>query len=114
MGDEKRVGSEQTKAWARSTTCKGDEMRSVRNCSVAVTGGAGFLGSHLVDHLIEDRHCNVLVIDNLVAGRREFIHSKASFEHADITQSESFLLRLFKHYQVRFVFSYAAYPYIPD
>ena len=37
---------------------------------VVVTGGAGFIGSHMVDLLVE-RGCDVVVIDNLVAGRRE-------------------------------------------
>lgn len=89
-------------------------MRSIRNCPVACVGGAGFLGSHLVDHLIEDRGCTVLVIDNLVSGRREFIHRDAEFEHADITASESHLLHLFRDYGIRFVFCYAARPYVPD
>src|SRR5579864_3532072 len=35
-----------------------------------VTGGAGFIGSHMVDLLVE-RGCDVVVIDNLAAGRRE-------------------------------------------
>lgn len=87
--------------------------RSIRNCSVCVVGGAGFLGSHLVDHLIQDRKCSVLVIDNLVAGRKEFIHCQAAFEHHDITGSESHLLDLFKAYDIEYVFNYAAYPYIP-
>jgi nucleoside-diphosphate-sugar epimerase len=86
-------------------------MRTIRDCNVAVVGGAGFLGSHLVNHLIEDRGCRVLVIDNLVAGRREFVHKEANFEHHDITGSEEHLRRLFD--DCEFVFNYAAYPYIP-
>ena len=35
-----------------------------------VTGGAGFIGSNLVDRLIDDGH-EVLVIDNLSTGRRD-------------------------------------------
>lgn len=89
-------------------------MRTIRNVPVAVVGGAGFLGSHLVDHLINDRLCDVLVIDNLVAGARKFVHPKAKFEHADIAQSEGHLYRLFKDNDVRYVFNYAAYPYVPD
>lgn len=89
-------------------------MRNIRDCSVVVTGGAGFLGSHMVNHLVEDRGCKVVVIDNLVAGRREFIHKGAIFEYADITGSERKLYDIFKQHQTRYVFSYAAHPYIPD
>ena len=39
---------------------------------VLITGGAGFLGSHLVDRLIADGH-DVLVFDNLLTGRLENI-----------------------------------------
>lgn len=87
--------------------------REVANCNVCVTGGAGFLGSHLVNHLIEDRDCRVLVIDNLCSGFRKFVHPRAIFEHADITKSETHLLHLFQHYKIDYVFSYAASPYIP-
>lgn len=87
--------------------------RCVGVCPVAVVGGAGFLGSHLVNHLIDDRGCKVVVIDNLCAGRHEFIHPKATFEHTDITVSESFLLRLFRTYKIEYVFNYAAHPYVP-
>ncbi len=89
-------------------------MRSIRNCNVCVVGGAGFLGSHLVNHLIDDRGCKVLVIDNLVAGRREYVHKDAKFLHADITGSEDFLSHVFAKEEIRFVFNYAAHPYIPD
>jgi UDP-glucose 4-epimerase len=89
-------------------------MREIRQCSVAVVGGAGFLGSHLTDHLIEDRGCRVLVLDNLEAGRREFVHPKAEFVWCDVTQSERRLYSLFKDHSVQFVFNYAAHPYVPD
>lgn len=48
-----------------------------------VTGGAGFIGSHIVDALIA-RGFRVLVIDNLSSGRREQVHPKAQFVHLDI------------------------------
>jgi len=48
-----------------------------------VTGGAGFIGSHLVDKLIESGH-EVVVIDNLMLGKKEFINKKAIFKKIDI------------------------------
>jgi len=41
-----------------------------------VTGGAGFIGSNLVDVLIE-RGDEVIVIDNLIAGKRENVNEKS-------------------------------------
>lgn len=86
----------------------------IRQCPVAVVGGAGFLGSHLVNHLIEDRLCEVLVVDNLRAGRREYIHPKAQFVQHDITGSEKYLADLFKSRCIQYAFNYAAWPYVPD
>lgn len=89
-------------------------MREIQNCPVAVVGGAGFLGSHLVDYLIEEKSCQVLVIDNLVVGRREFVHPAAEFLHHDITGSEDYLREVFRRFGVKYCFNYSAWPYIPD
>ena len=48
-----------------------------------VTGGAGFIGSHVVDRLIS-LDWEVLVIDNLSTGRREFLNPEAKFLERDI------------------------------
>lgn len=87
--------------------------RSVRGVTVAVVGAAGFLGSHLVNHLINDRNCRVIAIDNLITGQKKWIHKDAIFFHHDITGSEEYLLKLFRTEQVEYVFNYAAEPYIP-
>ena len=44
-------------------------MLSLAGKSVVVTGGAGFIGSHLVDRLLDDRPANVVVVDNLFLGK---------------------------------------------
>jgi UDP-glucose 4-epimerase len=49
-----------------------------------VTGGAGFIGSHLVDALV-DRGDEVSVVDDLSTGRRENLNPSAAFHEADIT-----------------------------
>ena len=53
-----------------------------------VTGGAGFIGSHLVDELIR-RGYEVRVVDNLVAGKREHVHPDAKFHQVDIRDEEA-------------------------
>jgi nucleoside-diphosphate-sugar epimerase len=54
-----------------------------------------------------------VVIDNLIAGHKKFIHPKAKFVWADITGSEAELRRIFESNGVEYVFNYAAEPYIP-
>ena len=50
-----------------------------------VTGGAGFIGSNLVDALIEEGH-EVLVIDNLSTGKKEHVNPKAKFFELDLRE----------------------------
>ncbi|MEX2430866.1 MAG: SDR family NAD(P)-dependent oxidoreductase [Dehalococcoidia bacterium] len=50
---------------------------------VLVTGGAGFIGSHVVDALIE-RGYDVAVLDDLSSGSRANLNAKASFYEADV------------------------------
>lgn len=85
----------------------------IRNKNVAVFGACGFLGSHLVNHLIDDRNCFVLALDNMSVGKLENLHQKAEFEWCDITDSESTIRRLLEKYDIEYVFNYAASPYIP-
>lgn len=54
---------------------------------ILVTGGAGFIGSHVTDALIERGH-EVHVLDNLSGGFRENINPKAVFHHMDIRDEE--------------------------
>jgi UDP-glucose 4-epimerase len=57
-------------------------MRPVR---VVVTGGAGFIGSHVVDALVV-RGDEVAVVDNLASGRREYVNDRAPLHAQDIRE----------------------------
>ncbi len=51
--------------------------------NVVVTGGAGFIGSHVVDAMLAEGY-QVAVIDNLSTGRRENLNPRARFYEVDI------------------------------
>lgn len=76
---------------------------------ILVTGGAGFIGSHLVDKLAEMGH-SVLVLDNLVNGKKENVNPKAELHQVDICDFETMNL-YFR--DIDFVFHLAALPRIP-
>lgn len=54
--------------------------------NILVTGGAGFIGSHIVDAYIREGH-RVVVLDNLSTGKREQVHPDATFYATDLMDS---------------------------
>ncbi len=74
-----------------------------------VTGGAGFIGSHLVDALIA-QGSEVKIIDNLLTGKREYLNPKAEFLELDIRNLDG----IRPHFEgIDAVFHLAALPRIP-
>lgn len=55
---------------------------------IIVTGGAGFIASHVVDKYIEAGH-QVVVVDNLSSGKESQVNPKAKFVKADITDKDT-------------------------
>jgi UDP-glucose 4-epimerase len=72
-----------------------------------VTGGAGFLGSHVADELIARGH-DVVVLDDLSGGFRENVPDRACFVEGSIVDS-TLVERLFAKYRFDHVFHLAAY-----
>lgn len=70
-----------------------------------VTGGAGFIGSHLVDKLIKKRY-KVCVIDSLSTGKKENLNKSARFYKRDIC--DAMISQIFKREKPEVVFHYAA------
>ncbi|AHI56901.1 UDP-glucose 4-epimerase GalE [Listeria ivanovii] len=74
--------------------------------SIVVLGGAGYIGSHAVDKLI-DQGYEVAVVDNLRTGHKESVHTKARFYEGDIRDKE-FLNSVFDREEVEGVIHFAA------
>ena len=72
---------------------------------VLVTGGAGFIGSHIVDRLIFEGH-EVVVVDNLSTGKKRNINKAAKFYKSDILHSK--LEKIFKKEKPEIISHHAA------
>lgn len=72
-----------------------------------VTGGAGFIGAHVVNELIEKGQ-KVVVLDDLSGGFEENVHSKATFIKGSINDHE-LLERIFSEHKFDYVYHLAAY-----
>lgn len=72
---------------------------------ILVTGGAGFIGSTLVDRLLADSH-QVTVLDNLVSGKQDYVNPQANFWQIDILDDS--LVARFKEEKFDLVYHLAA------
>ena len=78
--------------------------------SALVTGGAGFIGSHLVDRLVEEGY-RVIIVDDLTTGKLKNLNHEATFHHLSITHPS--LLDVFKREKPDLVFHLAAQSSVP-
>ena len=74
--------------------------------TLLVTGGAGYIGSHMVYELV-DRGMDVVVADNLETGHREALHPKARFYEGDI-RNRAFVDSVFENERIDAVIHFAA------
>lgn len=79
---------------------------------VLVTGGAGYIGSHMVDMLIREGY-EVVVFDSLVTGHREAIHKDAQLVIGDLMDRAA-LKTLFDAHQFDGIFHFASYIVVPE
>lgn len=75
--------------------------------AILVTGGAGFIGSHVTDELIKQNE-DVIVLDDLSGGFEENVNEKAKFIKGDICDYE-LVKKIFAENDIEYVFHLAAY-----
>ena len=73
--------------------------------NILVTGGAGFIGSHIADAYIREGH-RVVILDNLSTGKREQVHPDATFYALDLMDPE--IKNIFKQENIEAINHHAA------
>jgi UDP-glucose 4-epimerase len=74
---------------------------------VLVTGGAGYIGSHAVDSLIQNGH-KVVIVDNFSTGHRQLVHPKAQLIEADIRDTEK-MAHIYQSEKIEAIMHFAAF-----
>ena len=74
--------------------------------NILVTGGAGYIGSHIIEILIK-KNKNVFIIDNLTTGYKKLINKKAKFFKLDILNTKK-LKRVIEKYNIDSIIHLAA------
>ena len=75
--------------------------------NILVTGGAGYIGSHIVEQLVKTK-ARIIIIDNLANGYRKLINKKAIFIKGDIKNFKK-LSKTFNKYKIDSIIHLAAY-----
>jgi len=75
--------------------------------NILITGGAGYIGSHIVEQLVKNKK-NVIILDNLVTGYKKLINKKARFIKADI-KNRLKIIKIIKDNNITSIIHLAAY-----
>jgi len=73
--------------------------------NILVTGGAGYIGSHIIEQLINKN--NIIILDNLKTGHKKLINKKANFIKGDIN-NKKLLIKILKKYNIQTIIHLAA------
>ena len=75
--------------------------------NILITGGAGYIGSHIVEQLVKT-NSNIVILDNLVTGYKKLINKKAKFINADV-KNKTKLTKIINDYKIDSIIHLAAY-----
>lgn len=82
--------------------------------AILVLGGAGYIGSHMVDRLVELGQEKVVVVDNLVKGHRAAVHPDALFYEGDLADKD-FMRKVFtENSDIDAVIHFAAFSLVAE
>ena len=65
--------------------------------NILITGGAGYIGSHIVEQLVKNRKNNIFVYDNLITGSKSLVSKKAKFIKGDIKNKKHLINTIFQN-----------------
>ena len=82
------------------------------SAKVLVTGGAGYIGSHAVDLLIQN-HYQVWILDNFSTGHRHLVHPGANLVEGD-TRDTDLVRRVLQEHQIQSVIHFAAFTSVAE
>jgi len=83
---------------------------NLKNKKILVTGGAGFIGSHTVDALI-NQGAEVVVVDNLSTGRKENLNPQAKFYEVNIARPK--IEEILEKEKPEFIYHFAFFVLVP-
>ena len=85
------------------------------NGKILITGGAGYIGSHVVRHLINEgiSPSDIVIFDNLERGNIEMIQKEVIFEKGDL-QNKDDIKKIFLLNKISYVIHFAAYAYVGE
>ena len=77
--------------------------------NILITGGAGYIGSHIVEQLTKSKkNTNIIILDNLVTGFKKLINKKAKFIKGDIKNLQK-LIKIINSYEIDSIIHLAAH-----